>query len=147
MQLCLINNDFKYELEKLIRIFLPFEKIEFLNDRVEGDAVAIAELSDNAAAELFFGGKRFTCCREIEAVNGDFTKDSELFLALALFECLKECFDYSPQWGILTGVRPAKLFSRIAKLNGAEYAENYFKNYLMVSDKKIALCKETAFQI
>ncbi len=143
MQLCLINNDFKYELEKLIRLFLPFEKIEFSNGKAEGDAVAIAELGDKAVAELFFGGKWFTCCRKIEAINGDFTKDSELFLALALFECLKECFNYSPQWGILTGVRPAKLFSRITKLNGLDYAENYFKNYLMVSDKKIALCKET----
>ena len=143
MQLCLINNDFKYELEKLIRIFLPFEKIEFLDYRVEGDCVAVAELSDNASAELFINGKQFTSCRSIEAVNGDFTKDSELFLALSLFDCLKECFNYSPQWGILTGVRPAKLFSRIAKNKGIDFAQHYFKNYLMVSDKKIALCKET----
>jgi len=46
MQLCLINNDFKYELEKLIRIFLPFEKIEFLDYRVEGDCIAVAQLSN-----------------------------------------------------------------------------------------------------
>ena len=44
MQLCLINNDFKYELEKLIRIFLPFEKIEFLSSKTEGDCVAVAEI-------------------------------------------------------------------------------------------------------
>ncbi len=143
MQLCLINNDFKYELEKLIRIFLPFEKIEFFDYRVKGDCVAVAELSKNTTAELFINGKHFSSCRSIEAVNGDYTKDSELFLALALFDCLKECFNYSPQWGILTGVRPAKLFSRIAKSKGIAFAENYFKNYLMVSDKKIALCKET----
>lgn len=28
MKLCLIGHSFGYELEKLIRIFLPFEKIE-----------------------------------------------------------------------------------------------------------------------
>ncbi|MBO5089976.1 MAG: coproporphyrinogen dehydrogenase HemZ [Clostridia bacterium] len=143
MQLCLINNDFKYELEKLIRIYLPFEKIEFFDYRVEGECIVVAQLSNNASAELFINGKRFTSCRDIEAINGDFTKDSELFLALALFDCLKECFNYSPQWGILTGVRPAKLFSRIAKNKGIDFAQHYFKNYLMVSDKKIALCKET----
>ena len=143
MQLCLINNDFKYELEKLIRIFLPFEKIEFLEDRAEGECVAVAELNEKAFATLSFGGKTFSHSREIEDINGDYVKDSELFLALALFECLKECFNYSPQWGILTGVRPAKLFSRITKSKGLSFAENYFKNYLMVSDKKIALCKET----
>ncbi len=143
MQLCLINNEFKYELEKLIRIFLPFEKIEFLNDRVDGDSVAIAEIGEKAIATLNFGGKCYSHCCEIENINGDFNKDSELFLALALFKCLKECFNYSPQWGILTGVRPAKLFSRLAKSKGLSFAESYFKNYLMVSDKKIALCKET----
>ena len=143
MQLCLINNDFKYELEKLIRIFLPFEKIEFFDYRVEGECVAVAEINDKATATLDFGGKTFSHTREIEDINGIYEKDSELFLALALFECLKECFNYSPQWGILTGVRPAKLFSRITKAKGIEFAENYFKNYLMVSDKKIALCKET----
>ncbi|MBQ3547310.1 MAG: coproporphyrinogen dehydrogenase HemZ [Clostridia bacterium] len=143
MQLCLINNDFKYELEKLIRIFLPFEKIEFLDYRAEGDCLVIAELTDKAVATLKFGEKSYSYCREIESINGDFEKDSELFLAIALFECLKECFNYTPQWGILTGVRPAKLFSRITKSKGIEFAENYFKNYLMVSDKKISLCKET----
>ncbi len=143
MQLCLINNDFKYELEKLIRIFLPFEKIEFLDYRAEGDCLVIVELTDKAVATLKFGEKSYSYCREIESINGDFEKDSELFLAIALFECLKECFNYTPQWGILTGVRPAKLFSRITKSKGIEFAENYFKNYLMVSDKKISLCKET----
>ncbi len=143
MQLCLINNDFKYELEKLIRIFLPFEKIEFFDYRVEGECVAVAEINEKAIASLNFGGKTFSYSREIKDINGDYKKDSELFLARALFECLKECFNYSPQWGILTGVRPAKLFSRIAKTKGIAFAENYFKNYLMVSDKKIALCKET----
>ena len=143
MQLCLINNDFRYELEKLIRIFLPFEKIEFSSNRVEGDNVIIAEIAEKAVATLSFDGKTYSHCREIEDINGDFNKDSELFLALALFECLKECFNYSPQWGILTGVRPAKLFSRLIKSKGLSFAEDYFRNYLMVSDKKIALCKET----
>ncbi len=142
MQLCLINNDFRYELEKLIRIFLPFEKIEFSDNRVVGDNVVIAEIGEKAVATLSFDGKTYSCCREIEDINGDYDKDSELFLALALFECLKECFNYSPQWGILTGVRPAKLFSRLIKSKGFGFAENYFKNYLMVSDKKISLCKE-----
>lgn len=144
MQLCLINNDYRYELEKLIRIFLPFEKIEFLNERVKGDSVAVAEISGKfALSELFFDGRHFSSSREIRLINGDFNKDSELFLALSLFDCLKECFCYSPQWGILTGVRPAKLFSRITKSKGMAFAEDYFKNYLTVSDKKISLCKET----
>ncbi|MBR5222686.1 MAG: coproporphyrinogen dehydrogenase HemZ [Clostridia bacterium] len=144
MKLCLINNDFKYELEKLIRIFLPFEKIEFFDFVQNGDAVAVAEICGKTAkATLCLNGREFVSSCEITPVNDDFSKDSELFLAICLFNCLTDCFNYLPQWGILTGVRPAKLFSRIAKSKGLDFAENYFKNYLMVSDKKIALCKET----
>ena len=144
MKLCLINNDFKYELEKLIRIFLPFEKIEFFDYKSDGDAVAVAEISGKTAKATFlFNGKEFQSSREITPVNDVFSRDSELFLAICLFNCLTECFNYLPQWGILTGVRPAKLFSRITKSKGLDFAENYFKNYLMVSDKKITLCRET----
>ena len=82
MQLCLINNDFRYELEKLIRIFLPFEKIEFSDNRVVGDNVVIAEIGEKAVATLSFDGKTYSCCREIEDINGDYDKDSELFLAV-----------------------------------------------------------------
>ncbi len=144
MKLCLINNDFKYELEKLIRIFLPFEKVEILDYVADGDEVAVAEISENfAKATLLFGGKQYHSTREIALVNGDYEKDCELCLAICLFNCLKECFDYTSQWGILTGIRPVKLFSRISKEKGVKFTEDYFKNYLMVSDKKISLCKET----
>ncbi|HBJ10230.1 MAG TPA: hypothetical protein DDY61_00625, partial [Ruminococcaceae bacterium] len=44
MKLCLINHSFKYELEKLIRIFLPFEKIEFYNEVTLGDGTAVTTL-------------------------------------------------------------------------------------------------------
>ena len=69
MKLCLVNHSFRYELEKLIRIFLPFEKIEFLNQRVEGDSVAVVTLGDKACAELFLCGERFYSSRVIEAVK------------------------------------------------------------------------------
>ncbi len=144
MKLCLINNDFKYELEKLIRIFLPFEKIDFFDELQVGESVAVAEICGKIAkAELFISNRHYKSQHEICDVNGNFKKDSELCLAIALFECLTKFFNYFPQWGILTGVRPAKLFSRISKSKGIEFAKSYFKNYLMVSDKKIALCEET----
>ncbi len=144
MKLCLINNDFKYELEKLIRIFLPFEKIVFCDSVDYGEDIIISEIDGNTAkAELFVGGKQFLYNTEIKPINNDIKKDSELFLAISLYYCLKEAFNYSPQWGILTGIRPAKLFSRISKAKGSEFAEEYFKKYLMVSDKKLNLCKQT----
>ncbi len=144
MKLCLINNGFKYELEKLIRIFLPFEKIEFFDFAQLGENVAIAEIKgETAKASLYVNGKKYYSEHKITAKNGDFQKDSELFLANSLFNCLSEAFNYASQWGILTGVRPAKLFSRITKAKGSDFAEDYFKSFLKVSDKKISLCKAT----
>ena len=58
MQLCLINNSFRYEIEKLIRIFLPFEKIEISEVPVFADNSVIADIAENTArATLYFCGK------------------------------------------------------------------------------------------
>ncbi len=144
MKLCLINHSFKYELEKLIRIFLPFEKIEFLCVREITDCTAVTELTglNKANAELYLNGENFTESIEIDKDAPDLDKECELKLALALYNCFVKATGYIPEWGILTGVRPAKLFSRLCDTLGETKAIDYFKKALMVSDKKVSLCKE-----
>lgn len=140
MQLCLINNSFRYEIEKLIRIFLPFEKIEFSNTLIVTECCTVAQISNNTAkATLYFDGKTFESSKKIENINNNPEKDAELFLALAVYECFVNATDYKADWGILTGIRPAKLLSRLKKSMGNREAEEYFKNYLMVSNKKLSL--------
>lgn len=145
MKLCLINHNFKYELEKLVRIFLPFEKIDFSEIRLCGEGNAIAELRDKsvAVAELFLNGKCFSRTLDICDSTESYDKECELKLATALYYCFCEAFEYTPEWGILTGVRPAKLFSRLVKSYGKEGAGEYFKNVLKVSERKLSLCEET----
>lgn len=140
MQLCLINNTFRYEIEKLIRIFLPFEKIEFSEELIITERCTVAEIEyDIAKATLYFNGKVYESKKQIENINGNAEKDAELFLALAVYDCFVSATNYKPDWGILTGIRPAKLLSRLKKTMGESEAEDYFKNYLMVSDKKLLL--------
>ncbi len=142
MKLCLINHFYKYELEKLIRIFLPFEKIEFFDCLQTGESVALTELIDNTAkAILYYNGKKYSYNETLNNNAKDIKKEEELKLATALFKCFTEATGYFPQWGILTGVRPAKLFSRLSKADGETATEEYFKNSLFVSDKKVSLCK------
>ena len=142
MKLCLINHSFKYELEKLIRIFLPFEKIEFSDLKEVTDCCAITEISnDLAIATLILDKKKAD--RSYNISNPNDLKESELILATALFDCFTEITGYVSQWGLLTGVRPAKLYSRLCEIMGEKDATDYFKNILKVSDKKISLCKET----
>ena len=147
MKLCNIGHSFNYELEKLIRIFLPFEKIEILNEAVTDDRLAIAELiKENdkyfAKIELSLNGKTVSRRKEIIDDGEDFDKLCERILAVELYNAFVEIFGYSTDWGILTGVRPAKLFSRLCKNLGDKGAEEYFKNELLVHNNKISLCKE-----
>lgn len=147
MNLCLIGHSFRYELEKLIRIFLPFEKIEFFDFLNLSDNCAVTVIREedgfaHAEANLYFMGKTYKKELPINDDTEEIEKEKELRLAQCLYECFVKATDYVPQWGILTGVRPAKLFSRLSAANGQEEALEYFNKDLKVSDKKIALCKE-----
>ena len=144
MQLCLINHDYKYEIEKLVRIFVPFEKIEFSNEQIITDFCLVSTLNDGiATANLHFFGKEFFKERKIESINNIFSKDAELFLALTAFDCFTAATGYFPDWGILTGIRPAKLLSRLINESGEEYAKNYFSEFLKVKENKLSLCSDT----
>lgn len=142
MKLCNIGHTFNYETEKLLRIFFPFDKIEMCEETENGEDFAKTFLfDDNAQAFLEIDGKQFFNKQQIET-NAD-EKAKELAVATALFFCLKEYSGYSPKWGLLTGVRPAKLYARLCEEIGERNAEEYFENNLFVSKEKISLCKES----
>ena len=146
MNLCNINHTFNYETEKLCRLFLPFEKINILDYKEPAELYAVTEISGNKAyAELHIGDKSAVFDAEIiPTCDEEFTKLSERVLAQTLYKCFCEATGYTSQWGILTGVRPAKLYSSMVRNNSEEYAEKYFKKELCVSDKKVELCKATS---
>lgn len=146
MNLCNINHSFNYETEKLCRLFLPFEKINILSDVQPVEIYAVTEIkSDKAIAELHIGDRSASYEGEITvSPNETAEKTAERVLAVALYRCFCEVTGYTSQWGILTGVRPGKLYSSLLREHGEEYAESYFKNELLVSDKKIQLCKTTS---
>ncbi len=141
MNLCNINHSFNYEMEKLCRIFLPHEKIVIL-DHIEKDSVyAVSSLfEDRVKAELYVEDKSY-----VEEKTASFSSDKETELAIAscLYKCFIKATGYTPPWGLLTGVRPVKLYSKMLKSQGAEETDEYFSEKLFVSEEKISLCKET----
>lgn len=147
MKLFNIGHEFSYELEKLIRLFLPFEKIEIL-DKYEADTrYAKTEIKEEngktlALAELKIGEKFAKSFDTVKETDEPFYKNCERVLAVQLYNCFTEIFKYSLDWGILTGVRPAKLFSRLKSKMGKENAERYFREELKVSNNKISLCNQ-----
>jgi len=142
MKLCLINHDFRYEIEKTVRLFLPFYKLEYFNTKEDYGDCIITEIKGNLAySYISINGKTAKKSEIINNVHDE--KESELRLASTLFDCFFKITGYAPEWGMQTGVRPSKLFSRLVREMGFDDACEYLKHSLKVSDKKIALCNET----
>ena len=141
MNLCNIGHNFNYELEKLCRIFLPHEKIKILNVEKSDDVYAVC-FSDNDKASVFldYFGHKYT---QTQAFSENTEKCKELTLATCLFHCFTQATGYIPEWGLLTGVRPAKLYAKMFRSVGRQETEKYFRNTLLVSQEKISLCRET----
>lgn len=140
MKVYIEGHNFNYETEKLCRIFLPFEKIEFISEG-EWDAAVVRKRMVSGYSlysALKLDGKLIEKTEETK-VSED--KEHERILAVLLYLCFCELTGYSSRWGILTGVRPAKLFSKLTKDLGPEGAENYFREKLLVSKEKIDLCR------
>ena len=148
MQFIIVGGQFRYELEKLCLAFLPFEKFEFLNDLSEIDPlknrmVAVIEENDNIAISVELKIEKTLETRQNVLPKGSNKTDIERALAVLLFDCFLKITGYRSPWGVLTGVRPAKLMGRLVNQLGKEEAVSYFKNDLLVSDKKTNLCLDT----
>ncbi len=149
MYFYLNDERYKYELEKLTRIFLPFEKFQFVQNKdafSNNDEFVFIETTENNNKLQLFTRVKFerydvAKTKSLDVTNLSFT-ETERELALLLFDCFVEITGYTPPWGILTGVRPAKLIGRLISSYGEEDALNYFKNKLLVNAKKTDLCLE-----
>ncbi len=143
MNLCCIGHTFQYEMEKLCRLFIPFEKIQISYDLIESDSLAVTKLcGNNIYASVLVNDKFF----EHQGIlkNNFNQRDAERELAALLFKCFSELTTYSPKWGIVTGIRPARLYSSVVnELGSQEKVKKFFKEKFYVSDQKISLCEET----
>ena len=153
MNLVIINHKFHYEIEKLLRVFFPSAKITVTDSRNDEESFVITELKKSEAeaeikitASLF--GNETVRSEVFSAKDKDFGEADDSYyerkMAIMLFEMLKEITGYIPPWGILTGVRPAKLMSKLSKDYGEETAADYFVNELKCSKEKTALALAVA---
>lgn len=137
------GKDFKYELEKLSRLFLPFQIFRFSDDT---ESLNDAEYYIHAVTK--WSGSKFKLLIEL-SLDGKYEKreetaDSEMYceqrLSLMLFDCFVAITKYRPPWGVLTGIRPAKLLGRFIARDGYEKTKHIFKEKLFVDDEKTELC-------
>ena len=144
MYLININNSYHYEMENLIRVFLPDVKIIRAEEIVDGEDYCLLTLDVNKVTiELSLGEKIYKCqgkfCLDCRPEGESVESYLERKMAVMLYDLLRDITGYTPPWGILTGVRPAKLMTKLIASQGEEKAVKYFKDELKVSEDKTNL--------
>lgn len=137
MTLIFSNHRFQYEVERLFRNFINEPGIKLSTDKADaqGDFCLTEKVEYPGGAELSVGlvreGKRFCMSRSIP---GDMPeKEQERELCILLYKALREYTGRDLPWGILTGVRPVKVLS---KLTDAQAFQS-----LLVSPRKLAVSR------
>ena len=148
----IINHPFQYEIEKLIRTFFPFEKIETTSFR-NGEGryiltrVDFEEKSALLYVELSLSGKVQSADDSVKRETDDdyvWKTEIEKRLAQLLFGLLFEETGYYPPWGILTGIRPSKLMVSFCEKYGQQRAREIFEQEFLVTKDKTTLALTVA---
>lgn len=134
-----INHPFHYELENLTRLFYPNEKISVIKDSEKFSEPYIkAFRNDKLYVEVkvgsFFDGANASVVDDTE---------DERMLCEMLYKILCNLTSVTPPWGMITGVRPVKLYRHLKETTGEGEADEYFLKKLFVSDEKLRLSKTT----
>lgn len=142
MILIIEGHDFHYEMENLCRIFLPYEKITTTRDTDAREEITaytgVFECGDKVRLHtwLKLGDQTDEAEQTVTAEQAHQDKECERLLAVLLYGLFTKLCQYTPKWGILTGVRPIKLLRRLSEEMGLENALNYFQQGLLVSEQK-----------
>lgn len=136
IKLLVINHKFHYEMEKLVRIFMPDVKIQVVYEECE-DYHLYTSVTDEIKVIINFDDFNKT-------LTSPLCDDNEMQMGRMVYSLMGEYTGFYPKWGVLTGVRPSKLLINTEKQIGREKTEDYFKNDLLVSDEKFRLAREVA---
>ncbi len=137
MRLLVINHNFHYEMEKLVRIFLPDVKIQVIRDEKTDDFELLTEIGD----EIIVTAKLDNFSKTLKA---PLCQDNEMQMGRMVYALFSEYTNFYPKWGVLTGVRPSKLLINTEKKLGREKTEEYFYNDLLVTKEKYRLARVVA---
>ena len=157
MTLIFSGNNFKYQLEATCKLFLPVEGFDFIFldeasqnwEKPEGDYCFICRITGTKTSMLSvyvrMGSSSAMEKDRLSNETKDYDDRCEFILARLLFKCMVKLTGKSPEWGVLTGVRPVKLINKLraSGLSYPEISERLSGEYLL-TDEKIRLGYETA---
>lgn len=150
MTICFIGNSFKYEIEAVMKLFLPLVTFDFLFEEQppqDGDICVIERASADGSYKLSVRvglGENFEE-DSLERVGEFCDKSDEADLCRILYKIMRKLTGITPAWGCLTGIRPVKKVNRL--LDEGKSKEEIFgilKKEYFVSDQKLELAYQTA---
>ena len=128
----------KYDLQELIKVFLPPEEFVSLTD-AEAEALR-AERQDAEAEEKTAAA---AMPYRVMEINGTLSEDKNQ-IKRELYRKLCAATGAAPEWGILTGVRPVKLTGELfERLRDLELVRKTLKEEYLLAEEKIDLLLET----
>ena len=150
MILFLLGHTYKYECEKVCRIFFPTEKIVFSETREGIGAAGDRVVTEKTVTD---GRTVYTCTATVNgrtetASVAEDPAQAELIeenaLAVAMVRALHALTGVIPPWGVLTGVRPSKLMRKLIAEAGEAEAVRRFTEDLLVRPDKTELARRVA---
>ena len=153
MTLIFNGQQFKYEIESVVKLFIPVVHFDFLYENtaenIEGDyCLCERKISDNTAyltAECKLDGKTLHFEDTLKSDIENFDGECEISLCSMVFKALSQLTDKKVGWGTLTGVRPVK---RVNNMLADGMNENEIKSELKrrfsVSEEKSEIACLTA---
>ncbi|MBR5485231.1 MAG: coproporphyrinogen dehydrogenase HemZ [Oscillospiraceae bacterium] len=151
MQILNIGHSMHYEMECLAMLFLSGEKIERIQNESEitGDYLKTTLEKNDAqwvmSAELSVEGNVFSDSETINSQTLPELTECERTMGRVVYRIFSEATGKRPKWGILTGIRPVKLFrTRMAEGMTEEETAELYRTKCLVDDEKIQLALATA---
>lgn len=146
MIIYLDGHTLKYEVENICRMFFPFERVSPAEGAPQGEDRYIhtlltqtpqgAQLTARVCMDGSITEETALCTETAKA-------QLEYAFASLLFPMLHQRTGIRPAWGLLTGIRPVKLYREMAGKLGAPKAQQKLEQDWLVLPKKTALLTET----
>lgn len=152
MRLYLFGHDYKYAVEQMMLSLYPAERPEYPEGKPEGDRVEIklskADKYTTASCRLVTGGAEHCAKSAVRAelMTDDIARDKlcSRIIKTAFYRAAIKSGHERPAWGMLTGVRPGKLFREELEGKSVSEALKQFIADYDVSEPRALLCRDTS---
>lgn len=153
MTLIFSGNDYKYELEGVMKLFIPATLFKHIfADKIEKpeEDYVFARVKEYGSYSLLYvlcsyDGKKARRVCKISAGAEGLDADRELALSRLLFSAMKSITGIDAKWGVITGIRPVKrVNAMLSRGLDKEQVYDILKEKYLCSEEKCDIAYKTA---